>query len=201
MTTDLTRILSAAENLIDELDDTHHIAILENYRRHAMLEYCGRFEEILAPEMTVEHPVYRMNTPQGGHVVYDGMDAVRGFYASLKDAGLTVATKSHEHIVVADWGFSQENMAHQHLTGHAARAKGHDVDDLDAYYIEDRWSSMYFLYAPDARLIGEHVYHSVPVGFRKATDEERITLEDVVAALEPVIAAGPYRKLNLQASL
>jgi hypothetical protein len=194
---DLTRILIAAETLMDELENPHHIAILENYRRHAMLEYCGRYEEILLPEMTIEHPVYYINTPQGGHKVYDGMAAVRGFYVSLAEGGLTVAVKSHEHIAVADWGFSQENMAHQHLTGRAAREKGYDVDDLDAHYVEDRWSSMYFLYTEDARLIGEHVYHSQPTGFRKAADGERITLQDVVTALGPVIAAGPYRRLSV----
>ena len=31
----------------------------EAYDRHRNLEHAGRFEEIFAPEMTVEHPVYR----------------------------------------------------------------------------------------------------------------------------------------------
>jgi hypothetical protein len=43
---------------IDRLMNPRSKAILENYRRHANLEVCGLYEQILTPEMTVEHPVY-----------------------------------------------------------------------------------------------------------------------------------------------
>jgi hypothetical protein len=191
---ELARIFQAVERLIDELERPHHIAILENYRMHAMLEYCGRFDELLDPAMTVEHPVYRISTPLG-YRRYDGMDAVRNeFYGPLAAAGMTVQTKEQEYVAVADWGMSQEQLVHQHLTGRAAAAKGHDVDDLDGYYIEDHWTSMYFLYTPDARLLGEHIYHSPAVRLRKVMPDEFHTLDELQAALEPLIAAGRHRK-------
>jgi hypothetical protein len=196
VTHELAAIFSAAEHLIDELDNPHHIAILENYRMHAMLEYCGRFDELLAPEMTVEHPVYRICTPQTGYAVYDGMDEVRNlFYAPIKENGQTVQTKEQEHIAVNDWGFSQEQYVHQHLTGRAAAAKGHDVDNLDGYYIENHWTSMYFIYNEEARLIGEHIYHSPATDLRKVPRKEFYDLGQLRAVLEPMIAAGPHRKL------
>jgi hypothetical protein len=144
--------------------------------------------------MTCEHPVYRISTPLG-YRVYDGMDAVRNqFYAPIAAAGMTVQTKEQEHIAVADWGFSQEQFVHQHLSGRAAAAKGHDIDDPDGLYIEDHWTSMYFIYTPDVRLVGEHIFHSAATGLRKVGPEEFHTLDELLAALEPLIAAGPHRK-------
>jgi hypothetical protein len=193
---ELAGIFSAAERLIDELDNPLHIAIMENYRMHAMLEYCGRFDELLAPSMTVEHPVYRICTPQTGYAVYEGMDEVRNkFYAPLKERGQTVQTKEQERIAVNDWGFSQEQFVHQHLTGRAAAAKGHDIDELDGFYIEDHWTSMYFIYNSEARLIGEHIYHSPATDLRKISRDEFYDLEQLRAILEPIIANGPHRKL------
>jgi hypothetical protein len=192
---ELANIFSAAEALIDQLDSPHHIAIMENYRMHAMLEYCGRFAELLAPAMTIEHPVYRICTPQTGYRVYDGMAEVRDeFYAPLVERGQTVQTKEQELIAVNDWGFSQEQFVHQHLRGYAAKAKGHDVEDLDGYYIEDHWTSMYFIYNEEARLIGEHIYHSPATDLRKISRDEFYDLEQLRAVLEPKIAAGPHRR-------
>src|SRR3954463_6890559 len=50
-----------------------HLRILENYRRHAILEVCGMYQGILVPEMIVPHPVYRFHTPKGTRVI-EGMD-------------------------------------------------------------------------------------------------------------------------------
>jgi hypothetical protein len=176
---ELTRIFSAVEHLIDELENPHHIAILENYRMHAML---------------VAQPVYRISTPLGFRV-YDGMNAVRNeFYLPLAAGGMTVQTKEQEHVAVGDWGISQEQFVHQHLSGRAAAAKGHDIDDLDGLYIEDHYTSMYFVYTPDVRLLGEHIYHSAAVNLRKVEPEEFYALEELRAALEALIAAGPHRK-------
>jgi hypothetical protein len=185
-------IFSAVERVIDDLHDPRHIAILENYRMHAMLEYCGRFDELLDPSMTVEHPVYRISTPLG-FKVYDGMDAVRNeFYAPLAEAGMTVQTKEHEHVAVADWGFSQNQLVHQHLSGRAAAAKGHDVHDPDGLFIEDHWTSMYFIYTPDIRLVSECIYHSPAIGLRAVSEDEFFTVDALRAVIEPKIAAGRH---------
>jgi hypothetical protein len=50
--------MEVVDRTIDRLMNPRSKAILENYRRHANLEVCGLYEQILTPEMTVEHPVY-----------------------------------------------------------------------------------------------------------------------------------------------
>ncbi len=49
------------EKQIAETDNPRHRAILKNYRLHALLEVSGRYEELLAPTMTVEHPHHRIH--------------------------------------------------------------------------------------------------------------------------------------------
>ena len=46
--------------LLRTVEDPRHRAILSNYRRHALLEVSGRYEEILTPAMTISNPVYRL---------------------------------------------------------------------------------------------------------------------------------------------
>jgi hypothetical protein len=78
--------MSAVDTAIAQLaEDDHRRAILENYRRHVYLEVSGRIDEILSPEMTVEHPRYRISWA-GKVRVLDGIDAVRAFYEELGHA-------------------------------------------------------------------------------------------------------------------
>ena len=49
MKKDITKMMIGAERLIAKSNNPRHIAILNNYRRHAMLEVCGRFDEIFDP--------------------------------------------------------------------------------------------------------------------------------------------------------
>ena len=58
---DIAVTISAADRLLETTTDPLHRQILENYRRHAILEVCGLWEEIFTPEMTVEHPLYCFN--------------------------------------------------------------------------------------------------------------------------------------------
>jgi hypothetical protein len=90
---DITRITAATDELLRTVENPRHRAILGNYRRHALLEVSGRYEEILTPAMTVAHPVYRLT--EGPHtIVLDGHDQVREFYAGLVAAGAIVMGRS-----------------------------------------------------------------------------------------------------------
>src|SRR5437764_2695523 len=55
---DITMTNKAVQELIEV---PRHRYLLQAYDRHRNLEHAGRFEEIFAAEMTVEHPVYRFN--------------------------------------------------------------------------------------------------------------------------------------------
>ena len=192
---DITKIRTHVEGLIDKIENLHHRAILENYRMHAMLEVSGRYEEVLSPALTVEQPFYRVSTPEDGFREYDGMDAVHDLvYKPLADGEAAVFTKEREKLAVADWGFSQEYLIHNHLSGRAAIAKGLNVANVDAFYVESRWLSAHWEYDPSARLIGEHLYYSAPVSVKEVRKEDFLSPDNVRARLAPIIAAGPYRK-------
>ena len=62
---DIRQLTLAADTLLKTTTEPLHRKILNNYRRHAMLEVSGRYEEIFAPDMTVEEPFYRVHTPEG----------------------------------------------------------------------------------------------------------------------------------------
>jgi hypothetical protein len=192
---DITKYMRTAELLIDELENPHHRTILENYRMHGFLEMSGRHNEIFDPLLTVEHPVYRVVSPEGGLQIYDGLIAVRdGFYGPAAQMEAAVFTKEHERLAVADWGLSQEALIHSHMPGRAAAAKGFEVADLDATYVVDRWLSAHWDYTPDGRLIGEHLYWSPTTGFSQVPAVEFLSIHEVRRRLAPLIAAGPHRK-------
>ncbi len=200
---ELANIFSAAERLIDQLDNPLHIAIMENYRMHAMLEYCGRFEELLAPRdddraprvpnlhSTDGIPCLRRHGRGAQRVLRtacgarsDGADQRAGAPRRQRLGGILPGTVR----------------APASAGGRAARTKGHDIDDrdLDGYFIEDHWTSMYFIYNDEARLIGEHIYHSPATDLREITVDEFYDLEQLRAVLEPKIAAGPpHRRLSV----
>ena len=145
-----------ADELLADLDNPHHRAIIANYRRHALLEIAGRWPEILAPELTVEHPVYRISV--GGVMrTLSGRDAVAAFYRGLTDAGRTVFGPVEQRLVVADWGFAAEATFQRHAPG-AALLGDHPGLDPDTTYRVEWPVASFWHYTDDARLIGEHVY-------------------------------------------
>ena len=58
---DIAKRMHVVDTAIDRTTNPLHKAILENYRRHANLEVCGLWEQILVPDMTVADPVYRIH--------------------------------------------------------------------------------------------------------------------------------------------
>lgn len=102
--------------LIDATTNALHPKILINYRRHGLLEASGRYDELLAPEMTVRHPYYRIF--EGGEgVILDGMDQVRSFCKMLADMDMLVMWTGKQKISVGDYGFSGEAEFSQFVPG------------------------------------------------------------------------------------
>ena len=56
---DITEQNRAVEQVLEVTENPRHRYLLQSYLRHRYLESAGRYKEIFAPEMTVEHPVYR----------------------------------------------------------------------------------------------------------------------------------------------
>lgn len=148
--------MAAVDALLETTDNPHHRAILHNYRRHVYLEVCGRIDEILAPDMTVPYPRYRICWA-GTTRMLDGPDQVRAFYTELGHAG-AVLWNTDEQIAVADWGFASELTLNQLVSGRALIAGGEDIDDPDAVYRLKSRQAFVWPYTPEAKLIGEHIY-------------------------------------------
>lgn len=166
----------------------HRRKICQNYLEHAALEYTERWPEIFTPERTVDHPVYKVRWGTPETVVFDGLEAVKGFYTGLKDGG--VLTNQDELLSVADWGFSSFLKINLFRTGAQLLADGIEVDDPEGDYIVQTHCAMYWLYDEDARLIGEHVYEIEPGVIKKVAAEDRVTEDDIKRLVAPYLPHG-----------
>jgi hypothetical protein len=185
---EITDITLAVDRLLEVTENPRHRQILENYRRHGLLEVSGRWPEIFAPEMSVEHPVYRL-TEGGRTVVLDGREQVQEFYRGMADAGNLVMILEDEKLAVADWGFASESIFNHYTPG---RLIGEDVDDPDAWYLLRYRVAMVWHYDDGARMIGEHVYEeTVGREILKLAPEDVVTREEAREILAPLIRPLP----------
>lgn len=114
--------------LLDQTTEPLHRAMLLNFWRHVHLEGVGEFDKIVAPDMMVDHPVYRVTwgaTP----AVIEGKDGVLGFYNSVAEA---VLWHSDDRLAVADWGICDELTFHQLAAGSDLKALGYDIGNPKA---------------------------------------------------------------------
>jgi hypothetical protein len=149
------------EKQLETIENPHHRAILKNFRMHGLLEVSGRYKELLAPDMTVEHPHYRLH--EGGQsIVLDGMAQVTAFYESLEAANALVMWISDADIAVNDGGFSGEVMFNAFvpapMLGDSPFDNVRAGDDPSEMYLLRRTLAFVWPYDERARLIGEHVY-------------------------------------------
>jgi hypothetical protein len=146
--------MKSTETLLERTIRPLHRAILLNFWRHVHLEGAGEYDKILAPDMTVEHPIYRVSW--GAHPsVVEGKDAVRSFYQSVGEA---VLWHSDDRLAVADWGICDEITFHQLAVGSDLKLIGYEVDHDDRLYHVYSRQAFIWPYDEQARLIGEHLY-------------------------------------------
>ncbi len=179
------------DELIRQTENPHHRAILLNYRAHGLLEVTQRYPEMMAPDMMVEHPVYRMNW-DGKSFVLDGRGQVTSFYQELVGSGAMVLWPVEQVVAVADWGFAAEALFRQFVPGSLLAADGTDIDDPEATYLVTHVYSMVWPYDEHARLKGEHVYEDGSTRqVTKPDPADVITASDARRLLAPVLASAP----------
>ena len=161
--------------LLDRTTDPLHRAILLNWWRHVHLEGAGEFEQIVAPDMMVDHPVYRV-TWGANPAVIEGKDGVLAFYRSVGEA---VLWHSDDRLAVGDWGVADEITFHQLARGADLQAIGYDVEKPDALYHVSSRQAFIWPYDERARLAGEHLYE----------DKTSLDVEEV----DPAEAITPAR--------
>jgi hypothetical protein len=161
--------------LVERTENPLHRAMLLNFWRHVHLEGAGEFEKIVADDMMVEHPVYRV-TWGANPAVIEGKEGVLAFYRSVGDA---VLWHSDDRLSVADWGICDEITFHQLAAGADLRAIGYDVPDPARLYHVSSRQAFIWPYDDRARLAGEHLY------------EDKTSLE--IEQVDPAEAITPAR--------
>ena len=164
--------MTPTAELLKQTTKPLHRAMLLNWWRHVHLEGSGQFDKIIASDMMVDHPVYRVTwgaTP----AVIEGKEGVLGFYNSVGDS---VLWNSDDWMAVADWGIADELTFHQLAKGSDLRAVGYDVpSDEKIYHVSSR---QVFLWPYDerGRVAGEHLYEdSTSLQIEEVDPSEAIT--------------------------
>jgi hypothetical protein len=161
--------------LLERTANPLHRAILLNFWRHVHLEGAGDYERIVAPDMMVEHPVYRVAWGAKPCVI-EGKAAVLSFYHSV---GETVLWHSDDRLAVADWGICDEITFHQLARGADLAAVGYAVERPEQLYHVCSRQAFIWPYDERARLAGENLY------------EDKTSLR--IEAVEPAAAITPVR--------
>ena len=160
------------EKLVEETTNPLHRAMLLNFWRHVLLEGAGEYEKIVASDMMVDEPVYRVTWGANPGVI-TGKDGVLGFYNSVGEA---VLFHSDDRLAVGDWGICDEITFHQLARGGDLRALGYEVERDDALYHTSSRQAFIWPYDRQARLAGEHLYEDkTSLKIEEVSSEEAIT--------------------------
>ena len=153
---DITQTNAAVERLIETTENPRHLYLLHAYNRHRYLEMAGRWEEIFAPDMTVEKPVYHFNM-LGKSITLDGAEAVQEVYREWTRVGQSVFYTDDEKLAVSDHMIVSTSTIYQQTPGATLAAEGVPVDP-EATYLVKIAEHMIWPYDDQGRLIGEDVW-------------------------------------------
>ncbi len=183
--------ISAADRLLAVTANPLHRQILENYRRHAILEVTGNWAEIFVPDMTVLEPAYTFDVTGLEGVKLTG-DEVKGFYKALADQQLTVILVEDEQLMVSDWGLASESWFNIYERGSALIGQGLTGYQPDGHYVMRQRLAMIWPFDSCGRLTGEHVFEAK--AFQQVievAEDDFVTLEDARARLLPLLRPLP----------
>jgi hypothetical protein len=179
---DITNFPRELDELIAASSSSRHRRIMEVVRRHYLLEFCGRMDELFAPDMMVEEPVYYLNIDDSSRTLR-GRAQIMSFYNKLE--GVAIACEDIVH-ATTDSGYWAECWFNFYLPGPALGLTP------DAWYLRRQWFSMYWPFDERARLIGEHVYEHAAIREVVQIDPSQvITAAEAKEILTPLIRPIP----------
>ena len=152
---DITKTNIAVERLIETTNDPRHLYMLHAYNRHRYLEMAGRYEEIFAPDMTVEKPVYHFNM-LGKTLTVEGAEAVKALYREWAGTAQCIFYSDNENLAVSDDMIVSTSFIYQQTPGSVLASDGVPVDP-DATYLVKTAEHMIWPY-DNGLLVGEDVW-------------------------------------------
>ncbi|MEJ8854842.1 hypothetical protein WKW79_09705 [Variovorax robiniae] len=198
---DVRKTNRAIDALLEVTTNPRHRFMLEAYHRHRFLEIAGRYEEIFAPDMTVQSPTYHFEVA-GNSATLEGRDAVKGFYAVWAQTHQSIFYAEDEQIAVADNFIASVSTMYQQTHGRTLMANGIQVEDENAYYlIRIPGMQMFWPYDDQGRLMGEDVWEPNPAArtLTKLDPSEVLTSEESGRLLAPFIKPlGSFREAMLE---
>jgi hypothetical protein len=174
--------MNPTAELLERTTNPLHRAMLLNFWRHVHLEGSGQFDRIVADDMMVDDPVYRV-TWGAEPAVIEGKEGVLGFYNSV---GESVLWHSDDRLSVADWGICDELTFQQLARGADLKAVGYEVEDDDQLYHVASRQAFIWPYDDRGRLAGEHLYE----------DKTSLAVEEV--SPDEVITPARVRDIHLE---
>ena len=185
---DITETNVAVERLLEVTENPWHRYLLEAYNRHRYLEMAGRYKEIFAPEMTVEHPVYHFDLIGQPRFTLDGREQVKAIYHLWTETDQCVFYAENEQLAVGDEMVVSRSILYQQTLGSALVELGLEADE-DAMYLAKSNIAMIWPYDERGRMIGEDVWEYDEVGkdLIKLAPEDVLTAKEAGRLLEPLI--------------
>ena len=189
---DITNTNTAVQELIEVTENPRHRYLLQAYDRHRNLEHAGRYEEIFAPEMTVEHPVYRFNMLGQPPIVLAGRDQVEPMYRLWAETNQCIFYNESEAVAVGDWMVVSTMVGYQQTLGATLAAGGVEADEGAVYLVRGR-VAMIWPYDERGRLVGENVweYDESEHDVIKLESDQVVTTERAAELLAPHIKPLP----------
>ncbi len=189
---DITETNQAVQDLIEVTENPRHRYLLQAYDRHRNLEHAGRFEEIFAPEMTVEHPVYRFNMFGQPPMTLEGREQVEPLYQFWAQTNQSIFYNESETVAVGDFMVVSTMVGYQQTLGSTLAAAGVEAD-ADAMYLLRGRVAMVWPYDERCRLIGENVweYDETEHDLIKLDPDDMLTTQQAAELLEPQIKPLP----------
>ena len=189
---DITRTNIAVQELIAVTENPRHRYLLEVYDRHRNLEHAGRFEEIFAPEMTVEHPVYRFNMLGQPPMKLEGREQVEPLYRLWAETNQSIFYNESETVAVGDYLVVSTMVGYQQTLGSVLAETGIDADP-EAMYLRRGRVAMIWPYDERCRLVGENVweYDDSEHELVKLEPDEVLSTQQAAERLDPMIKPLP----------
>ena len=188
---DITQTNAAVRRLLELTEYPRHRFLLQTYDRHRNLEMAGRYLEIFAPDMTVEHPVYHFNI-LGQVLTLDGREQVEAVYREWTETDQCIFYLEDEQLAVGDNMIVSRSVMYQQTPGAVLAASGAEADE-DATYLAKTSEVMIWPYDDRGRLVGEDVweYDATVRDFIKLDPADVLTAEQSGRLLAPLIKPLP----------